>query len=620
LKKTKTRKNNFDKKWDYWENFLKTYEEKKILIPLEVVKPSYEFYKLEKNFTLYESAEILVDEMLKQQTNRDTILSLIEVEKILASCLFFKEEGNNEKIKKILDPINQLIELCNKPVNIYKESYPKEFNHNVAFMSLIAYVWQNNGNTLETPKNSPLESAYKSLYNDRKELFIDFVHYFKVKEIKTFLATPTHENGWVSPDIFIERLNAFKQENISISDFMKVLYKIPTIKEEHNKIWQAFENKLENFNKIISSALKIAFAPENIFNQEKNNLINHFTNNPPNACIAWDYYNTKPEIDNNTLAFYIFCASLRCRYGLEDLSQEIPELISKELTKNFTIKVGRHRNFEKDTFEKKIPFLKLFYHPEELSKSKKNSDGTFTTYFELYQRNPEDSMHYQFYGSFFYVPHLIAYGANLDNESSYPPIKQRLFERSVIYLTKFASRTTGTTTHLKKMGSPSYVNILPFIEDIIYPHKFSEHRNDIIELITTALFDGRITHEILAKTFAKKFELNDGSQYLDYLLEGLANFSSACKFITIYILEYLICNSFDKVTPKTSSIILDRYYNLLEANKIKPTTIEVLNRLELLAKGKKSVTKEKAQLLLLLEGSLNNLLEVEIVKSLVEES
>lgn len=584
---------------------------------LEPIKPSLLDYHQEKSFDLCSTPEELIDLILSIRNHRsDIAVSLRVWEKIIGSILIHKDFGSDEKTKKLLDPINKLIDKFNVFVNIYKESYPKEFTHDLGFACLLVYGWQNKGELFPSKRRSPMEAAFQYCNLGNKLRLLDLLEVLK-GNYKTLLSTPTHEAGWISPNVFVKRLNSL--DDLQINDLINALYRIPDIKEEKELIWSQIKNKVKTFKDKFQWALNIALGDEDLYLNSKNNFIEFFKNNKFSVEIASNSYQALEKMPDDYDDFKLFYASLRCRFGLSDFKDIVPELSTKEFTDNYLVRQSYNsKKFTELTDVEKASHLSLFLHPEPLYPDKNRH-----YYFEIYQRSDDDPLSYQFryHDSNFYHLHPYCYMGILKDKNYslvYPNIGIRFYEAAVMRISKNSYRTDGIVESLNIAHLP-YIDILSRLDNIISPYKYPEQREKLVDILNIAINDGRITPNALAESFCNKIKLNDSIQYLDYILESLSNYSYSRKLIVQFILEYSIPNSLNDLSPKNLSLLLERYYKLLTDNNFKIRNQTFIDFITNLSLSKKGVLKEKSLLILKLKTNIKDDFMKEIIKNIIEE-
>lgn len=583
---------------------------------LDPIKPSISDYHQEKSFELCKTPEELVDLILSIKSyGNDSIVSLRTWEQIIGSIILHKDFGSDEKIKKLLDPLNKLIEKFNVFVNIYQDSYPKEFTHDLGFACFLAYGWQNKGELFPSKRRSPMEASFQYCSLSNKLRLLNMLEVLN-GNYKNLLSTPTHEAGWVSPSVFSDKLNS--SNDLQINDLINALYRIPDIKEEKELIWNNIKDKIKELKNNYQWALNIAFGNESLYKQSKDLYIDFFRHNKFSVEIASNNHNPLEKIPENYSDFQLFYASLRCRFGIRDLKEIVPELTTKEFTDNYFVRGYTNKKFADFSEGEKRSHLALFLHPEPLYPNKQKHH-----YFEIYQRSEDDMLSYQFryYDSNFYHLHPYCFsGIGKDKNYSlvYPNIGIRFYEASVMRISKNSYRTDGVVNTINITEFP-YIDILSRLDNIIFPYKYPEQRDKLIEILNIAIDDGRITPHKLAESFCNRIKLNDGIQYIDYLFESLSNYSFSRKLLVQFILEFSIPKVLDFLSSKNSSLILERYYKLVSENNLFVREQKFIDFIKLISKSKKGVIKEKSNLILKLKTSIDEDLSFDIVKNLVDE-
>ncbi|MFN4152956.1 MAG: hypothetical protein ACK4IX_18575, partial [Candidatus Sericytochromatia bacterium] len=296
-----------------------------------------------------------------------------------------------------------------------------------------------------------------------------------------------------------------------------------------------------------------------------------------------------------------------------------PELSTKEFTDNYFVRQSYNsKKFNEFTEAEKASHLSLFLHPEPLYPDKNRH-----YYFEIYQRSDDDPLSYQFryHDSNFYHLHPYCYtGISKDKSYSlvYPNIGIRFYEAAVMRISKNSYRTDGIVESLN-IAHFHYIDILSRLDNIISPYKYPEQREKLVDILNIAIDDCRITPHTLADSFCKRIKLNDSIQYLDYILESLSNYSYSRKLIVQFILEYSIPNTLNDLSPKNSSLLLERYYKVLTDNNFQIRNQNFIDYITNISLSKKGVLKEKSLLILKLKTNIKDDFMNEIIKSTIEE-
>ncbi|MFN8670510.1 MAG: DUF6493 family protein [Candidatus Sericytochromatia bacterium] len=601
--------------------FLSDYKKNNSLTEMDAIKVTDEIYIKTNKFKLAENLDELFDNLLKYKALKNRILNKNDYEYIFASLLKFKHLSKSKEVLNKMTIFNQLTEKFNIYVNLYENSYPKDFHHDLGFILCILYAWHNNGEEVKITSNTkkevkgdvfmsnPLKSSLDSLDPNKYKNYMLFIKYLK-NDINSFLSTPNYEDGWIEPDVFVEKILNLGNK-IDIWDLTKALYRIPFIKNKHSEIWDKLKNQLNNLEINIKQALILAFAADNEYQESKNYFIALFKQNNLKIFLVNNIAKNREDIisDSNSI-FYLFYAALRTRFGLLNLNEVVPELAKLDIFTGIT----NRGKFE----DNKENYIKLFMHPEVLKKQDCLAlNGETKTYFPLirntYHNNlpPDEALYYGVWGEFSIFPHLELYFGRYDT-LDYPAMAERVFELKILGINREMSKTEGYLDILNLVFQ-KHVNLDSMILDILFPYKHEEHRQKAVEIIIRALLDGRINIKQLEESFSKRFLKNENPTYIDYFLNDFCNFSQELALVSLYIIEKIIEKHLFDFNPKTTSLILERYYKTLDFLKIKSNNKIVLNNLEKISKGKKSASSEKAKDILNLKYNIFSELPLEIV-------
>ncbi|MFN8576128.1 MAG: hypothetical protein U0354_04665 [Candidatus Sericytochromatia bacterium] len=613
------------------------------------IKGSLNNYKQEKKLDLFNS-EIELAQYLSLSASSSKKISNIDLEKIFASILKFKNIIDNVKIEKILDPCLKSIEKINNKQEQNEFSFINiPVNNIIACIS--AYIW------LYKEKPSIKNTNYFLYGNYLSYKKLDALsEYIILNNVSSLLSTPDYLNYFIEPKTFANTIINIPIESVNFYDLMSSFFRLNLIDKENTyKSWQIIDKNLNEDDKfsITNSikmflgnesellkqfkinAIKLAFAPLDIAKKYLLKFINYFKNNSPDNFIFHNEFNgsveDKEETINNKI-FYLLNSSLRARYGYENALNEMPELkdmnldnlkfdlgtdkekynnyftkLLSEGSSNFNFNINpldfrkyrTTKKFKELTNYEQEYFRELLFYPYSLEKDTLIIKGIENTNF-IYVKN--DMLYYpnleHYYSSFEYTGFNYL-EPNLEQKiSSFPYIAQRLFDLAISKEDKIIE---GSKYYIKflDLSRLNIVDISKGIDKLFLPltKKNIKDKDFILDSIYDCLKQGKINFNDVINNISSLLSETKGFKYIIESIAYLNSISNIFEVLTILSIEKYL--STENKNTKNISVLLELLIEKLKKYNIKLRNIDSVSFLRELSKSKKnSVLKDNSLIII----------------------
>lgn len=427
----------------------------------------------------------------------------------------------------------------------------------------------------------------------------------------TLLSVPTHAAGWLAPPVFADRVNALPPRLLDAEELGAALYRLPALPDARADAWSRLAPRLAGLDAPFADALTLALAPDAAAEPALDRWLRRFEKHPPTEPLFHalsggfaggglaDVFRVKilrHDVDAaENVAFRLFNAALRCRFGLGDagFAERAPRLLERlSATRGWLNKVlhGPELN--------SAVLAELLFAPRPL---------TDALVGQLYSSFPsclgQDTSHPFLWPylladtRYFATPDLVA-----DQAFRFPPLAQRLFEAGLCRQGRKEDFYRDVTLSLVAQGRLPQVDIRPHLDRLARGLLATQtpQREGCVDLLAQGLRDGRITPADVAGTLAGQIRVTEqGFAQLDQALASLCATGEAGRATVLLALEQAIGGGVAEFSPRKLSLVLDRLAGILEETRRTahdPATRRELQRLA--AARKKSVARDKAGVLM----------------------
>lgn len=333
-------------------------------MPLEATIPPIESILSASPFECHETPEMFATNL----ADRDHRRRPGAWERIRAGFLRFAVQPPSPRVRKILARVlkDQELQECEEAhaVNVPFPRYGlKEFS--------VAHVWLH-GRVLDFPAGSrgawrfePLDHALVKGLLRLRDLGC---------EVPPSL--PTHRDGWLDPLVFAERLARLPRDAFDHWELASALWRLPSLPSRSNRL-QATEQAAAGWigeagvRDDGTAAVALALGPAELLPAAMTHWTDRLTRNPPNLAYFHtrhpssgpDYRLDKAQIGAeqyhpDNIRFCLFSAALRCRCGLGDTRDLVPDTLRRRVGEVIGRRFGSSRT---------SLFDDLFWHPEPVS-------------------------------------------------------------------------------------------------------------------------------------------------------------------------------------------------------------------------------------------------------------
>jgi hypothetical protein len=555
------------------------------------------------DFALHETAEALALDIARTQRR---IFTQADYERSFAGILRFARSAHAERVEAILAPVLGKLEGWQQGSLDGSGWWGRGAELSALFL---AWTWRG-----EPPPRFPkdslggqlLDSQFKPILRRR----LRQVSALLAAGHDTLLSTPTHGVGWLTPTVFVDRFTAFPPHLLDAEDLGAALYRLPALPDQRAEAWDRLAPSLGQLDAPFADALTLALAPDAAAESALDRWLRCFEKHPPTEPVI-HVLSVEPASDglgglletfrikifhhdpNTTenVAFRLFNAALRCRFGLNDagIAGRAPKLLERLSTaRGWSNKVPRARQQNSALLAELLfaprPLTEALF--EQLSVSFPYYLGEEASHVLLWPYLLADS-HY------FATPNLIA-----DQSFRFPPLAQRLFEAGLCRQSGKQDFYRDATRTLLEQGKLPHVDIRPHLERLARGLLATQtaQRETCVDVLLQGLRDGRVTPADLAGTLAGQIrDTEQGFAPLDQALASLSAAGEAGRATMVLALEQVIGGGVAAFSPRKLSLVLDRLAGVLEETRWTVHDPAARRELEQLAAAKKkSVARDKA--------------------------
>ncbi len=562
------------------------------------------------DFTLHETAEALALDIARTQRR---VFTQADYERIFAGILRFAQAAYAERVGAILAPVLDRLEAWRQG-SLDSGVWNRAAELPALFL---ARVWRG-----EPPPDFPKDSQGGQL------LDIQFKPTLRrrLKQVsgllaaghETLLSTPTHAAGWLTPPVFADRLNALPPHLLDAEELGAALYRLPALPAQRAVAWDRLVPAIARLDALFADALTLALAPDAEAEPALDRWLRRCEQHPPTEPVIHalsngfagaglvDAFRIKilrhdPDAAEN-VAFRLFNAALRCRFGLNDagIAGRAPRLLERlSATRGWLGKMLHGPELNSAVLSELLfaPSPVTDRLAEQLYSVFASYLGQDTSYPFLWPYLLADTR-------YFATPDLVA-----GRSFQFPPLAQRLFEAGLCRQGCKQDYYRDLTLSLLAQGKSSQVEIRPHLERLARGLLATQpaQRETTVDVLLQGLRDGRVTPADIAGTLAGQIRATEqGFAQLDQALASLSATGEAGRAVVALALEQAVGGGVEAFSPRKLSLVLDRLAGLLEETRRTVHDPATRRELEQLAAAKKkSVARDKASVLVGRSGATN---------------
>ena len=553
------------KRLDFLENYLATGQ----LNELKPAIPDHSSALMPPDFSLHESAEALAVDIAR---TKQRIFSQADFDRIFAGILRFAKADQSGRISAILASVRERLGFWRQP----PESGSPGWGQAAELPALLlAEVWRT-ARQVDFPNDSQgrqlLDIQFRPAMQRRLKHLLNLI----ASGCDTLLSVPTHAAGWLLPTVFAERCNALPPHLLDPEELSSALYRLPALPEQRAEAWQMLAPRLPQFDPLFADTLTVALAPDTKADLTINRLLRRFEQQPPTEPLFYaligDYsdgglaniFHIKPvkhDPDHvNNVAFRLFNAALRCRFGLADagIAKRAPGLMNRlSSTRGWLHKILHGPEMDSAIL------ATLLFAPKPVTESLAVSlFSSFSSYFAQDTPYPFLWPYLMAHSDYFAIPNLVS-----DLAYCFPPLAQRLYEAGLCRQDGKTDYYRDLTLMLLAQGKLPQVEIRSHLHQaargLIATHL--AQRESCVDGLAQWLCDGRATPSDVAGILAKQIEMTDqGFSALDQAMASLCATGEAGRFTVLLALEQVIGSGVANFSPRKLSLVLDRLAAILE--------------------------------------------------------
>lgn len=557
------------------------------------------------NFERHETAEALALDIAR---TRRRVFAQADYDRILAGLLRFASSARSERVGAILAPVlDQLGEWQQGSLDESSAWWGRGWELPALFL---ARAWRGEAPP-SFPRNSRGGQLLDSQFRPAQQRRLKHASALLAAGYETLLSVPTHAAGWLTPTVFADRFNALPPRLLDAEELGAALYRLPALPEQRTDAWNRLAAGVAKLDAPFADALILALAPDAEAKPALDRLLRHFEKHPPteplfhalssgfgSGGLAETFrvkiFQFDPDAAEN-VAFRLFSAALRCRFGLGDagIAGRAPRLLERLSSAR-----GWFSRMFHDSQLNSTLLTELLFAPRPVTE-KLIEQFSFSFASHLNQETAHLCLWPYMVANahYFSTPDLIA-----DQVFRFPPLAQRLFEAGLCRQGRKDDYSRDVTLSLLAQGKPPHVDIRPHLDRVarglLATH--TAQREGCVDVLAQGLRDGRVTPSDLAGALAGQIRVTEqGFAQLDQALASLGATGEAGRATVLLALEQIIGNGVAEFSPRKLSLVLDRLAGILDETRRAVHDPAARRELEQLAAArKKSVARDKARLLI----------------------
>ncbi|MDS4071192.1 MAG: DUF6493 family protein [Candidatus Competibacter sp.] len=555
------------------------------------------------DFALHETAEALALDIAR---TRNRVFTQADYERIFAGLLRFAGSARSERVSAILAPV--LDQLGEWQQGSLEGSAWWGRGGELPALFLVR-AWR--GEALPTfPKNSRGGQLLDSQFKPAQRRRLEHVAALIAAGDKTLLSLPTHAAGWLTPAVFADRFNALPPRLLDADELGAALYRLPALPEQRAEAWNRLISGIAKLDAPFADALVLALAPTAEAEAALERWLQRCDKHPPTEplfhalssgftdgglvdTLRVKVFHHDPDAAEN-VAFRLFVAALRCRFGLSDagIAGRAPRLLERLSSAR-----GWFSRMFQESQLKSTLLTELLFAPQPVTDALVGQRySSFPSYLGQDTSHPFLWPYLLADTRYFATPDLVA-----DQVFRFPPLAQRLFEAGLCRQGRKEDFYRDVTLSLLAQGRLPQVDIRPHLDRLARGLLATQtpQREGCVDLLAQGLRDGRVTPGDVAGTLAGQIRVTEqGFAQLDQALASLGATGEAGRATVLLALEQAIGGGVTEFSPRKLSLVLDRLAGILEETRRTVHDPNARRELERLAAArKKSVARDKASIL-----------------------
>ncbi|MDG4598228.1 MAG: hypothetical protein P9F75_21475 [Candidatus Contendobacter sp.] len=575
---------------------------------LEATVPDHSSALSSPDFALHETAEALALDIAR---TRNRVFTQTDYDRIFASMLRFAGSARSERVGAILAPV--LDQLSEWQQGSLEGSGWWDRGGELPALFLVR-AWR--GEALPSlPKNSRGGQLLDSQFKPAQRRRLKQVPALIAAGHNTLLSTPTHTAGWLTPTVFADRFNALPPRLLDADELGAALYRLPALPEQRADAWNRLAPGIVKLDAPFADALVLALAPAAEVESALERWLQRCEKHPPTeplfhtlsggftggglvGTLCVKVFHHDPDAAEN-VAFRLFGAALRCRFGLGDagIAGRAPRLLERLSSARGWFSRMFHESQLKSTL-----LTELLFAPQPVTDALiEQLHSSFSFYLGQDTSHPVLWPYLLADTRYFATPDLAA-----DQAFRFPPLAQRLFEAGLYRQGRKEDYNRDLTLSLLALGKLPQADICPHLDRVARGLLATQtpQREGCVDVLAQGLRDGRVTPTDLAGALAGQIAVTEqGFAQLDQALASLGATGKAGQATVLLALEQVIGGDVAKFSPRKLSLLLDRLAGILDETRRAVHDPSARRELEqLAATKKKSVARDKASALIARSG------------------
>ncbi|HRD67159.1 MAG TPA: hypothetical protein PKY50_13520 [Candidatus Competibacter sp.] len=559
-------------------------------------------------FALHETAEALALDIAR---TRDRIFTQADYDRILASALRFAKQARTERVNAILAPVLEKLGEWQQKSLEGSAWWGRGGELPALFL---ARTWR--GEALpDFPKNSRGGQLLDSQLKPAQRRRLRYVSTLIAAGQGTLLSVPTHAAGWLAPAVFAGRFSALPPHLLDADELGAALYRLPMLPERRADAWNRLAPVIAQLDAPFADALILALAPAAGAEAALERWLRCFEKRPPTEplchapssgfaggglvdAVRVKVFHHDPNAAEN-VAFRLFGAALRCRFGLDDagIAGRAPRLLERLSSAR-----GWFNRMFHESQLKSALLTELLFAPQLVTDALvEQLHANFPSYLGQDTSHPVLWPYLLTDTRYFAMPNLIA-----DQAFRFPPLAQRLFEAGLYRQGRKEDFYRDVTLGLVMQGKSPQVDIRPHLDRMTRGLSAAQtpQREGCVDVLAQGLRDGRVTPSDLAGALAGRIgSTEQGFAQLDQALASLCATGEAGRVAVWRALEQVIGDGVAAFSPRKLSLVLDRLTGIVDEMRQGVHDSVARRELEQLAAAKKkSVARDKASALVARSG------------------
>ncbi len=572
--------------------------------PLTPTVPDHAAALASADFVLHETAEAVAVDLARTQRR---VLTLADYDRLLAGMARFPPNDHSGRTRAILAPMLARLDYWRQTPAGSGASF-SQAGELSGFM--LAYAWQT-GERPDFPEGSRGEQWLTLQFGPALQRRLKHVMALRAADQEGLLSVPTHTAGWLSPEVFAERFARLPRPLLDADELAAALYRLPALSESRAAAWARLAALIESRSEGLDESVALALAPDERAMRALQWFLERFARQPPNERLFqslagfgggdnWaEAFRVKvlhqtPDAPENA-AFRLFNAALRCRFGLGDAGMDDR---ASALTERLAPRAGWLSRVLQQPGADSSPFAELLFNPRPVTEALAEAAHAAVAGFSFVHDSPFP----------FLWPYLLAHPHQFatpervaDLAYQFPPVAQRLFEAGLCRLGRKEDYYRDLTRCLLAQGRWPQVDVRPHLSragrGLTVAH--AALREGGVDLAVQWLDDGRVTPVDGAALLAELIrETGQGFARLDQALASLSVSGALGRGTVLLGLEQALSNGVADFPPRKLSLLLDRLDAVLQDAQCGVSDPAARRTLETLAAAKKSVSRDKAGVVL----------------------